>query len=447
MEFMEACKQLIAIDSSPSNGTGELSRFIKKLGEELGFKVYIEENHEQGPQEANVLCFPEERKEKVHLMLQTHLDTYDPGDFALWERTGKNPFQPTIHGGQLYGLGVADTKLDFLCKLYASRKFIGKKSKKAFAIVGTYGEESDMGGSVQLIQSSLKADRALVSEPTGFHVAVSGKGLARFEITIPFSPEERAARKKHDRGEGQSTHCKIFKGVAAHSSQPLEGENAIEKMLNYLDHLPSNLLLLEVDGGTNDNSIPTQSLVEFDLVPVGNTTANQKLLKIYKKILAMKKTFESIQDPEFDPPMTTLNMGMIRTHGEAVKITGCLRWPEVVGETTYGKWLGEIGLYCRSVGAVFQVRDHKKPFSTPRDSEFVKLCHQSVLDQVAHSRLTTQPVTNEANVFDRLGLETLALGPGLREGNSQTPEESIPIENLHKAVKVYENVIKSICYD
>ncbi len=446
MDFLEACKKLIEIDSSPSNGTGEACQFIKGLGESLGFSVRLEEEMQKGTNEANVICFPGEVMPKVHLMLQTHLDTYDPGSFALWERTGKNPFHATIHDSRIYGLGVADTKLDFLCKLYAAKPFVGRNPKKTFAIAGTYGEEYNMKGSVKLIRRALQTERVLVSEPTAFALVTSGKGLANIEITIPFSDDEMKAKSDHDSGEGQSAQCKIFKGVAAHSSQPLKGENAIEKMFGYMDQLPQQLLLLEADGGTNYNSIPVQSLVEFDLVPLQGVTVNQKLLQVYEKIHGLKTEFESVRDDNFDPPVTTLNIGMIRTYSDHLKVMGCVRWPAAVKEETYMAWMDQLKTYCDSVGATFRVRDYKKPFSVDRETDYVKICHSAIKKECPDSQLATQPVTNEANVFHKLGIETLVFGPGTREGNSQTPNESISIDNLHKAIKIYENLIEEICY-
>ena len=52
MDFIKACKELIAIDSSPTNGTGEVCQFIKKLSESLGFKVRLQEEIQRGIEEA-----------------------------------------------------------------------------------------------------------------------------------------------------------------------------------------------------------------------------------------------------------------------------------------------------------------------------------------------------------------------------------------------------------
>lgn len=447
MDFISACKELIAIDTSPSNGTGEITRFIKKISEDLGFKVRVEEEIQRGIEEANIVCYPGEEVTKVHLMMQTHLDTVDPGSFALWDKTGKNPFHATIHDNKIYGLGSADTKLDFLCKLYAAKRFIGSKASRPVAIVGTFGEEYNMQGAIRLVRHKVvEPDYALVSEPTEFHLAYSGKGMANIEITIPFSKEEMDAKVKHDTGESQSTQCKIFRGKAAHSSQPHRGENAIEKIFKYLEQLPDQLLLLEIDGGTNYNTIPIQSVLEFDLMTTEGITVNQKMVKIFKKIQSLKKEFNTQLDNDFDPPMTTINIGMVRTYGDHAKIMGCVRWPPIVQEETYTQWMEDLRLFCESLGSVFRVRDYKKPFSINPNSNFAKVCLESIRREHSSAQLTTQPVTNEANVFNKFGIESLVFGPGVREGNSQTPSESISIESLQKAISIYENIIKETCY-
>ena len=152
MDFIEACKQLINIDSSPHNGTGQICQFIEELCKELGMQASCEKEVQRGIEQANVICSSHPIEVDNYLMLQTHLDTVDPGSFALWEKTGRNPFHASIHDNKIYGLGAADTKLDFLCKLYAAQKFKGRELKKNFVVVGTYGEEYNMQGAIHLIR-------------------------------------------------------------------------------------------------------------------------------------------------------------------------------------------------------------------------------------------------------------------------------------------------------
>lgn len=447
MEFIEACKKLISIDSSPSNGTGDVCKFIKELAVSFGFTVQLEEEIQRGINEANVICYPGPSTQKVHLMLQTHLDTVDPGSFALWEKTGKNPFSATIHQSRMYGLGVADTKLDFLCKLYAARPFVGKMAKHPFAVVGTYGEEYNMNGAIHLIRrKTIQADRVLVSEPTNFNLVYAGKGLANIEITIPFSNEEMDARIKHDSGEGQSAQSKIFRGKATHSSQPHLGVNAIEGIFNYMANLPDQILVLEIDGGTNYNTIPVHGLLEFDLVSLTGLTVNQKILHVYKKIQRLQEDFKKVQDDNFNPPMPTLNIGMVRTYSDHLKLMGCVRWPPAISESTYLKWMDDLKSFCDSLGAVFRVRDYKKPFAVDKKSQFAERFFGIIKSENPDVIMTTQPVTNEANVFHKFGMETLVFGPGEREGNSQTSTESIAVDNLYKATNIYQRMIEEFCF-
>ena len=120
MEFLDAAQKMIAIDSSPAFGTVEVVRFIKNLAEQMGFQADVYEESGNGIAQANILIKPNGNPQK--LLLQTHLDTTDPGSFALWTKTGLNPYQPSIRGDKIYGLGAADVKLDFLCKLYANNR-------------------------------------------------------------------------------------------------------------------------------------------------------------------------------------------------------------------------------------------------------------------------------------------------------------------------------------
>src|SRR4051812_41295554 len=60
-----------------------------------------------------------DRKSKKGLLLNTHLDTVSPGLSENWTETDKDPFGAVIKNGKIYGLGSADVKLDFLCKLVA----------------------------------------------------------------------------------------------------------------------------------------------------------------------------------------------------------------------------------------------------------------------------------------------------------------------------------------
>ena len=85
-----------------------------------------------------------DRKIRKGLLLNTHLDTVSPGRPENWTETGGDPYSAMITENRIYGLGSADVKLDFLCKLHAVTRFRERKLKQPVYLVGTCGEEVGM---------------------------------------------------------------------------------------------------------------------------------------------------------------------------------------------------------------------------------------------------------------------------------------------------------------
>ncbi len=484
MDFLEACRKFIAIDSTPGNGNRELALFAAQLCREAGLFVELQYENVNGVDQANVIARPIEVMPQDELLLQTHLDTVDPGNYALWSKTNANPFNASIYQDTLYGLGSADVKLDFLCKLKAiedlkekfnenlaekhteknteknTEKLTGKLTgkftakihnrpinwKTPFVLVGTFSEEQGMVGAVKLIRKKkIAAKRALVGEPTELRLVHALKGLASVEIEIPFSKEEMEFRQRHDQSESTSTQSKIFIGKAAHSVDPLSGESAIHKLFDYLTKLPEGLAVMEIDGGTNFNSVPAHAVLEIDMVGGLRDTIGRKIAHILEALKKVELDFQHYADNSFTPPQPTLNIGTIRTHRDNVKMAGCCRLPPTVTDETYESWMQVLRNACESVGAVFHVTDYKRSFRTPLSSSFVKIC-QGELENIGLSApCSAHAVTNEANVFSRFGIECVVVGPGRGLGNSHGPDENIAISQLHEAARFYKGVIERVC--
>jgi succinyl-diaminopimelate desuccinylase len=141
-----------------------------------------------------------------------------------------------------------------------------------------------MNGTLKLIRKNKVSPKyALIGEPTNLEIASSAKGFVGVDIQIPFSEEEIQYRAEHNLRESTSTQSKIFQGKAAHSSTPHLGESAIVKMLDYLELLPDNIAIMEIDGGNNYNTVPSHAFMELDLTPMLNPI-NSKIIQIYKQI-------------------------------------------------------------------------------------------------------------------------------------------------------------------
>ncbi len=449
MDFIESCRQLIAIDSTPAHGNKELARWAAAFCRQRGLVVEEQIEVVGDLEQINIIARPASLTERpgAEFLLQTHLDTADPGPFALWTETGSNPYDAHIIDGKIYGLGAADVKLDFLCKLEAMASFTGSRNwRLPPVLVGTFGEETGMQGALKLIRKNkVAAKMALIGEPSDLQLVNAAKGFATVEIRIPFSEEEIRYRDEHNLRESTSTQSKLFRGKAAHSSMPHLGESAITKMLEYLTMLPDTVNIMEVDGGINFNTVPSNAFLEIDMISTVKTPIATKLANIYRGLKELEKEFLKYEDKEFFPSTPTLNIGLIRTNENDVQISGSCRLPPIITHEIYEKWMEQLRGLCEQNGGVFSVNDYKKPFRTEVNSILVKGCLDELRALGLKSEPTTQPSTNEASIFSRIGVECACFGPGKREGNVHTPQEHVAIEDLHKATEFYKKVIERFC--
>ncbi len=448
MEFLDHCRKFIGTDSSTSSGNLEVAELAAHYCEEAGLSVEIQRGVHNGRPQANVIARPYEHDESDELLLQTHLDTVDPGNFALWTRTGANPFKATVYGGAIFGLGAADTKLDFLCKLEAIRRMhkAGRRYRKPFVLVGTYGEEAGMAGAVRLMrQKKVRARWALVGEPTDLKIVNAGKGIAFVEVSIPFSPQEKEYRLRHDLAESASTQSRIFTGTAAHSSSGETENNAIRKMLTYLTKLPDSLVIMEAQGGINPTTIPEEAFLEIDMIGGIRHPVARRISELYKAMCSLEAEFKSVRDDDFDPPYTTLNIGEIRTRDEDVLVRASVRIPPAVNEKIYKQWMERLGQICQDQEATLKIVGYQQPFATPTSSELLSHCMEQLEEMGQHGAPAQQAVTNEANIFSRMGIECVVFGPGRARGNAQTTHEHVALTSLDMAVDFYEGVIRRVC--
>lgn len=454
MDFVEACRKFIELDSTPAVGTAELANHAAELCRAAGLHVELQTETVNGIEQSNLIARPTEARPEKEFLLQTHLDTSDPGAYALWTKTGANPFNASIYndsgdrGEVIYGLGAANTKLDFLCKLEAIKALMEETRSWSLppVLVGTFGEETGMQGAVKLIRKKkISAAMALVGEPTDMGLVCSGKGFAGVEIEIPFSSEEKSMREQHDLSDGSSTQSRLFKGKAAHSSAPEVGDNAVLKMLEYLAKLPDGIVMMEMEGGVSFNTIPSHAMLEFDMVGTIKDTIGNKITKIVTAIEEVEKQFQKYPDADFVPSMPTLSIGLVRTYEDFVKFSGCCRLPPSVSNEVYEQWMKILKGACDNVGAVFRVTDYKQPFRTPADHALVSVCADELKKLGFESSLQAQSVANEANVFSRFGIPCVVVGPGQGVGNSHAPNEHVRIDQLRAAIKFYRGVLERVC--
>lgn len=448
MNFVEACRQLISIDSTPSQGNRRVVDWLEEQARAAGLSCEIQEDMIGELPQANLLVRPQADRQDLEMMFQSRLETPDPGPFGLWKENASNPFDAHIIDGKIFGLGVANCKLDFLCKLEALKKISSGVSKWKLppVLVGTFGSETGMTGALKLIRKNLiNAKLAVIGEPSNLRVLSAGKGTARVHIRLAFEADEIQFREAHNMRESTSTMSKVFQGQPAPSANPSLGDSAIKKMFSYLAQLPGDISVMEIDGGVDFNTVPAHAFLEIDPVSGFRNPMARKLSRIAAMLLDLEEEFLQYNDSDFFPPHPTLNIGSIRTYESYVELQGDVKIPAIVPNEVYDKWMERAAATCHEVGGEFQVNYYKRPYRTDNESSLVKGAANVLQKMGLDEKAGTHSSTNEASLFSRVGIECISFGPGQGIGNIHTPRENVSLDQLTMATDFYCRLLERFC--
>jgi len=180
--------------TGPPYGEGRLAALLAEKVRALGGGVELREVE---PGRPNFIGTFEGRDPGRSLMLEAHGDTVAVDGMTI------DPFAARVRDGRLYGRGSCDTKGSMAAMLLAIEQVLAQDGATPVTVyfVSTCGEEITGLGAKALAAEGFAADVAIIGEPTDLDVIHASKGSGRFRI-------------------------ETF-GVAAHSSAPAGGVNAI----------------------------------------------------------------------------------------------------------------------------------------------------------------------------------------------------------------------------
>jgi acetylornithine deacetylase len=139
-----------------------------------------------------------------HVLFEAHTDTV-PVDGMTVE-----PFAARVEGGKLYGRGACDVKAGVAVMLTAFARLVRERppGSARVTVAFTVDEENGGLGVAELMASGVRADYAIVAEPTLLNIVNAHKGVARWHLETT--------------------------GRACHSSRPEQGVNAVYRMAKLL---------------------------------------------------------------------------------------------------------------------------------------------------------------------------------------------------------------------
>jgi acetylornithine deacetylase/succinyl-diaminopimelate desuccinylase family protein len=227
------------------------------------------------------------------ILLAPHLDTVPAAD--------ESQFVPRTEGDRLYGRGACDTKGSVAAMLSAVIAVANSKRRPReteIIFAGLVDEENGQSGSRALARSHLKADLAIVGEPTSDRIVTAHKGNVWLELET--------------------------QGRSAHGSRPELGRNAIHAMARIVDALETDyaktlrqrrhpllghatINVGTIRGGTQPNIVPDSCAISIDRRTLpGESDAGVK--REIQSFLARKKlraTFSGMGRQSLCSPMET----------------------------------------------------------------------------------------------------------------------------------------------
>lgn len=207
-ELTALTAELVAIDSTNPDlvpggaGEADIARFVARWLETAGLATEI---HELAPGRANVVAVARGSGGGRSLMLNAHMDVVGAGGM-------REPWAPRIEGDRLHGRGSYDMKASLAAIMLVGRE-AARLGLRGDVIVTAVADEEFASIGVQDAVRRMRADAAIVTEPTGLDLCIAHKGFVWLEVET--------------------------RGVAAHGSLPDDGIDAIVKMAPVLAGLES----------------------------------------------------------------------------------------------------------------------------------------------------------------------------------------------------------------
>jgi len=453
-EIVALCKRLIAMPSVTGAGTRQIAEFCaREILAPRGIEARIVPSPKEGPDQVNLIAFVAgARHTFAPLLLNTHLDTVPPGDPTLWTECGGNPFDASIRGDRIYGLGAADTKLDFLAKAVALAD--GRKANRDVWLVGSFGEEHGLIGAKELAASNVipRGTIAMVGEPSQLKVITAHKGLMAFELTIHFRPV---------RADREIEGCKItFTGKTAHSSTPALGENAIAMALKAIE-AEANIRLVSIDGGDAVNKVPARCEViiaaaaanHFDgcvIEPAGRVTqfvpaAAIEILTRFCRDLNELANALGPEEADYAAPTLTSNLGVMRTRDDAVVVDFELRPPPSLALETVRSGINAMIERLADSAPALKLRLVEKRansgFRSSNGSEAVELAMTALARAQLPLETGVKAGCTEAGVYAAAGLHPIVFGPGPSTGVIHAPNEYNLLSEVEGAISFYRALL------
>lgn len=198
--IQELLAQLVRIDSvnpalDPAHaGESEAARFVRDWADQRGLRT---DWLEPVPGRPSVIVRAPGSGAGRTLLLNAHLDTVGVDGMDA-------PFEPRLEDGRMYGRGTMDMKASLAACLLVLEDAARRGDLAGDVVLAAVSDEEHDSIGTRSALDAVRADVAIVTEPTDLAIHVAHRGFAVLEVT--------------------------FEGRASHTSQPEAGVNALRQL-------------------------------------------------------------------------------------------------------------------------------------------------------------------------------------------------------------------------
>lgn len=320
-------QELIRIDSRnpalapDSRGERAVATALAATLESWGFSVDI---HDAAPGRANVVARAG-RATGRSLMLNGHLDVVGVAGMT------HAPFGGEVRGGRLYGRGAADMK-GGLAAMSAAAARAARRGISGEVIVAAVADEEHMSaGTRELLRRGVRADAAIVGEPTGLAIMPAHKGFAWIEIEV----HGRAAHgSRYDVG----VDAILDGGVVLDELSSIERDTLPTRSHPLLGR-PS-LHISTIEGGSGWSTYPDRCVIRVERRTLPNESADEPLAEVRAAIARARERRPSLtaearlvlsqapSDVPANAPIVRALADALTARSEHVTVGGMTAWTD-----------------------------------------------------------------------------------------------------------------------
>ncbi|HEX6535996.1 MAG TPA: ArgE/DapE family deacylase [Gemmatimonadaceae bacterium] len=320
-------RELVRIDSrNPSlvpgaPGEREAARALAEVLRAWGFRVEV---HDAAPGRPNVIARAGRAGGRT-LMLNGHLDVVGTDGMR------HPPFDAAEREGRLYGRGASDMKSGVAAMCAAAARAADAGLDGEIVIAAVADEEWESAGTRALLERGVRADAAIVTEPTRLTIMPAHRGFAWLTVTV----HGRAAHgSRYDIGVDAIRHA----GLLLAELDALQ-ERALAGRAHPLLGPPS-LHASTIEGGIGMSTYPDRCVLRVERRTIPGERASDALDELRAacdRVRARRASFradvtldvaQGPSDVSTDAPIVRALARALEGVGEAVRIEGMSAWTD-----------------------------------------------------------------------------------------------------------------------